>query len=260
MALSESISENFKTIVNAIDTTINGIFSIEDGRTYSNNTKWAQIGRFVRDSEDREFKITEVEQNVWIKAEPIGHAENLTGVIQLPQPLLLIGTKTVTNWEWTKKSSNLRAKLPLIWLLETYRYIEFGKGDSRDYEADVRVFFLDETNPKGFTSDDSRKKVVHPVSRLADNFIACVNANTHFKRVVQATKKDYSKFGIETDAGMIKNILDADLGGVELNFTLTAYKGTCKGACDAPKLPTELIIDGGFADTNYLTNYDGGGA
>lgn len=258
MALSESISENFKTIVNAIDTTINGIFSIEDGCTYSSNTKWAQIGRIVRDSEDRQYKLTEVEQNVYIKAVAINHSNNLTGVIQLPSPLLLIGTKMSTNWEWTKKSSDLRTKLPLIWLLETYRYIEFGKGDSRDYEADVRVFFLDETNPKGFTSDDSRKKVVHPVSRLADNFITCVNANTHFKRVIQATKKDYSRFGIETDAGAIKNILDADLSGVELNFTLTAYKGTCKGECDAPKLPSDLIIDGGFADTNYLTNYDGG--
>jgi hypothetical protein len=87
-----------------------------------------------------------------------------------------------------------------------------------------------------------------------------VNANTRFKRVIQATKKDYSRFGVETDAGMIKNILDADLSGVELNFTLTAYKGTCKGECDAPKLPSDLIIDGGFADTNYLTNYDGGTA
>jgi hypothetical protein len=126
----------------------------------------------------------------------------------------------------------LTQKTPLIWLLEIIRENKFGRGDVREFETELRVFFLDETDPTQFVTQDNRQQIVEPMENLAESFLDVVRSKRVFKTLVDYQITSFSRFGVETDQGVIQNILDANLSGVELRFTLTKYKETnCKKNC-----------------------------
>ena len=132
-----------------------------------------------------------------------------------------------TNTEWLKATSDVVAKTPIIWLLETIQETRFGRGDSREVEYQLRLFFLDETNVKDFYTEDHRDQVVLPMQELAKEFIRTANRDRRFKTVDQYTMKTFSRFGVERDNGVFQNILDANLSGVEVTMSLVKYKDGC---------------------------------
>ena len=138
------------------------------------------------------------------------------------------GTKIATNNEWTKSTNNLTTKTPLVWLLEVLRIRKYGRGDSRDFECDVRMFFLDETDIRNYYTKDHRENVVYPMQNLAMEFIEIVQKNRQYETLDEWEFITFSRFGVEKDNGMFQNVLDANLSGVELRVRLVKYKVNCK--------------------------------
>jgi hypothetical protein len=216
-------------LVSAIDKTIVGTFDVNLNLTLTCKTKWLRVGKIVTNSTGDKYTITEIVNDVSIKGVPLStSAPNLTGIITLPPPFYISGTHMATNNEWTKASSNLMNKTPLAWLLETITMEKFGRGDTRDFQSEVRLFFLDETDVVNYYTLDHRTQVVEPMEELALAFIESVNLNRKIKTIEEYSMVTFSRFGVEGTEGMFKNILDANLSGVELKISLTKYKEDCK--------------------------------
>lgn len=227
--MKNDLSAIIEGIVNQIDTTLVGKYDQNTEQTNVCATKWARVGKYVTDSTGAIYRITDVQIDEYIKAEPIApNGPPLDGVINLPNPYWITGTRTATNREWTIKDNNLLDKTPIIWLLETLRFRQYGRQSTFDFDADLRIFFLDETDPVNYYTADHRENVVFPMQNLANEFIATIARLRQFKVIEDYELITFSRFGVEQQPGMFQNILDANLSGVELRITLTMYKGNCK--------------------------------
>ena len=196
------------------------------------NLKWARVGKIVIDPvTGNSFTIVEILENegLILEALPTNPTNEPAGnMLYLPNPFYLSGTKIAANSEWSKVSNSLMAKTPVVWLLELIRFKSYGRESTIDFESDLRLFFLDETNVTQFYTSDHRSNVVSPMTELASEFINTIGSLRQFKTVDQYEIITFSRFGVEQDQGVFKNILDANLSGVELRLTLTKYKQNCK--------------------------------
>jgi hypothetical protein len=227
--MTNDLSAIIEGIVNQIDTTLVGKYDQNTEQTNVCATKWARVGKYVTDSNGAIYRITDVQIDEYIKAEPIApNGPPLDGVINLPNPYWITGTRTATNREWTIKDNNLLDKTPIVWLLETLRFRQYGRQSTFDFDADLRIFFLDETDPVNYYTADHRENVVFPMQNLANEFISTIARLRQFKVIEDYELITFSRFGVEQQPGMFQNILDANLSGVELRITLTMYKGNCK--------------------------------
>lgn len=223
------VSLLIKSIVNAIDNTVEGNFDSVTQKTFLCDTKWMRVGKIVSNSIGEEYRITGIEYDEWVTSIAVGTAtQPLDGTIYLTVPYWITGTRIATNNEWTKGDKNLLNKTPIAWLLETLRQRNFGKGSPVEFDADVRLFFLDETDIKQYYTADHRSNVVYPMEKLADAFIQTASKTTGIKPIDEYEFITFSRFGVEKNDGMFQNILDANLSGVELRVSITKYKENCK--------------------------------
>ena len=221
-------------LVQSIDCTITGVLNtdINPNLWVSCALKWARVGKIVIDPQTgNSFTIVSIENGEALVLEPL--PTNPTGepagnVLLLPNPFYLSGTKIAANNEWSKVTNSLMAKTPIVWLLELIRFKRYGRESSIDFESELRLFFLDETNVTQYYTSDHRSNVVVPMTQLGDAFLSTLAQNRAFKVIEQSEFITFSRFGVEQDQGVFKNILDANLSGVELRLTLTKYKQNCK--------------------------------
>jgi hypothetical protein len=216
------ISVQIADLVTQIDNTIQGKFIAMEEVTETCRTKYARTGKYVKDSNDIEYLITQVDTDNFIKA---GQAD---GLLYLPQPYYISGTRLAANREWTISESDLMKKTPLIWLLHDVRYFQYGRESVYDWESDLRIFFLDETDVTDYYTADHISNVVEPMAELCKLFIETVNKNRSYKTIETYEIINFTRFGVEEQSGVVRNILDANLSGVELSITLTKYKNNCK--------------------------------
>ena len=230
--MKNDISNIVDQIIQSMDTTINLVFDPVTLKWNTCDTKWSRLGKLITNSVGTTFKIVAFEQNAWIQTTKIGNgAGAMENTMYLANPYALTGTKMVANIEWTKKSNNLLSKTPLIWLLETIRFVEFGRDQPLEFESDLRLFFLDETNVAQYMTKDHRNNVVQPMNQLIDEFVRTINENRKFKRILETERITFSRFGNERDNGVFQNVLDANLSGVELRIKLEKYKENCSINC-----------------------------
>ena len=227
----KEVSELFEEFVNNIDNTIN-----VTGNQYMDNnthfltcdTKWARKGKIMKIQIDEQ-----VAYNVYIKDLVKNERIVIEGTyypisISLSNPFDISGTKISTNNEWNKASNNLLSKTPIIWLYSNYQDTIYGLESSLERTFTMNIAFLDETSPKYQKNKDHIDNVVIPMKELVDSFIKSIDKNANYKKLKQYNIKTYSRFGVESENGVIQNILDADLGGVVLNITLDKFKEPCK--------------------------------
>jgi hypothetical protein len=228
--MTNEVSEVIKEVFTAIDNTVVGVFDSANDRTNMCDTKWIKPLMIVTDSNGDQYRILTVESDEWVTWEPVqqNNTNDLEGVITLPAPFWITGTMLAANREWTIASNNLLSKLPLVWLLEVIRMTKYGRESTYDFDADVRLFFLDETNAVQFYTADHRANVMYPMEKLSGEFIRCINDNKSFKTLEDYELITFSRFGTEQREGIFQNILDANLSGVELRVRLTKYKANCK--------------------------------
>ena len=220
-------SEYIRGLVQSIDNSIVGQYDAPTQKTFVCNTKWARVGKTVTDSLDRRFRITEIGYDEYIIAEALDGGE-LDGTFYLINPFFITGTKRATNMEWNLADSNLENKLPLIWLLEVISETGYGRSSIIEKDIDIRLFFLDETDPSQYYTKDHREQVVIPMQKLMLEFLAVVEQNRKYQTIENYRYKTFSRFGVEQETGVVQNVLDANLSGVALEVTLTRYKENCK--------------------------------
>lgn len=220
-------SEYIKGLVESIDNSIFGTYDASTQKTLVCNTKWARVGKIVTDSLDRRFRITEIGYDEYIISEPLDGGV-LEGTFYLIDPFFITGTKRATNMEWNLADSNLENKLPLIWLLEVISETGYGRSSIIEKDIDIRLFFLDETDPSQYYTKDHREQVVIPMQKLMLDFLAVVEQDRKYQTIENYRYKTFSRFGVEQETGVVQNVLDANLSGVALEVTLTRYKENCK--------------------------------
>lgn len=220
-------SEYIRGLVQSIDNSIVGQYDAITQKTFVCNTKWARVGKIVTDSLDRRFRITEIGYDEYIIAEALDGGE-LDGTFYLINPFFITGTKRATNMEWNLADSNLENKLPLIWLLEVISETGYGRSSIIEKDIDIRLFFLDETDPSQYYTKDHREQVVIPMQKLMLEFLAVVEQDRKYQTIENYRYKTFSRFGVEQETGVVQNVLDANLSGVALEVTLTRYKENCK--------------------------------
>lgn len=227
----EDVCDILEVVVNSIDNTIEGT-NIAPGVATFCDTKWARVPkRLVRVSDGEEWVVTDVLMNEQITATYLGTTipePTLEGIFGLPIPYWITGTRLAANNEWRMVTNDVAAKTPIIWLHETIMEVIYGREASLERSSEIRLFFLDETNTKDYYTKDHRKFVVNPMQQLVDAFIGAINENSQFKNVESYRMKTFSRFGFEQEQGVMQNILDSDLSGVELQFTLEKFKINCK--------------------------------
>lgn len=227
------IANEVGILVQSIDCNIYGELNteIEPNVWVSCNLKWSRVGKIVIDeSNGNQFTIISMfDDGLILEALPTNPTgEPPSNQLLLPNPFYLSGTKIAANNEWSKVTNSLMAKTPVVWLLELIRFKSYGRESTIDFETDVRLFFLDETNVTQYYTSDHRSNVVMPMSHLANEFIDAVSGSRSYQTIDQYEIITFSRFGVEQEQGMFKNILDANLSGVEMRVTLTKYKQNCK--------------------------------
>jgi hypothetical protein len=227
--MTRDVTTLIQQIVGQISNVITGVYDNATEKTFVCSTKWLRVGKTVKDQSNIEFVITEIGPGEWIKAKNVlDPTLFLDGVFTIPEPYFLPGTKLSANREWTLPTNDVTQKTPIVWLLDAIRYRKYGRENPLDFETDLRVFFLDETDIVNFYTLDHRENVVEPMTELINEFLNVVNNKAIYKRVLEFDLITFSRFGVESENGMFENILDANLSGVELRFTLSKFKENCK--------------------------------
>lgn len=152
---------------------------------------------------------------------------NAGDVLTMKRPYYFRGTPRATNKEWLVFSEDHRTKLPMIWLVQPTTETWYGIEDQRERESRIRVFFLAEADFANDFTKDHRVKQVVPLLNMAEVFVDYVKDSGGFNRKFEYTTRDFSRFGSETENGIVKNIIDANLSGVELKMPLTPYRQNC---------------------------------
>ena len=157
-------------IIQAIDCTITGELNVDvlPNVWESCNIKWARVGKIVIDPETgNSFTIVSiVDEGLILEPLPMNPSSGDAGnVLLLPNPFYLSGTKIAANNEWSKVTNSLMAKTPVIWLLELIRFKSYGRESVIDFESDLRLFFVDETNVTQYYTSDHRANVVTPMTQ-----------------------------------------------------------------------------------------------
>ena len=147
--------------------------------------------------------------------------------LKLEKPYYLRGTARAVNFEWNKLSEIEGFKLPLVWLVNPTPE-KFFTDPPIERNSDLRILLLCYANFADDWTKEHREKNVIPLMNLADEIVKAVNLNQlYFNRVLDYDTKDFAKFGTEDNSGIIKNIIDANLSGVELRISLEVLKQNC---------------------------------
>jgi len=229
------VGELFRDIVSGIDCFINvtsrSVSSNGQGYVihYTSNTKWARYGKTLYGYDDSQVQfgqeIIAVSKDEYIITK--GYLAKQT-YYRLTTPFPIVGTPIATNIEWTKYSNDLTTKTPLIWLLENHTEKVYGAEASLERDINMKILFLDETNILDYTIEQHRQQVVQPMISLQEEFVKVIDKNAIYKRLKDFNRDTFSRFGKETENGMIKNILDANLSGVMIDISVPKFKDMCK--------------------------------
>jgi hypothetical protein len=221
------ISVLIDEIVDKIDTSIN-VSSYSNKRFYTCNTKWIRVGKIVfgktSGDADASSVVTSVVKDTYFEIE----SATLVKSVRCPLPFVITGTKLATNIEFTKKDNNLLNKTPLIWLLENHSEKIYGIDSSIERDLEMTILFLDETDVLNYYTKDHRLQVTEPMIALQEEFEKVINNFALYKRLISFNRKVFSRFGTETENGMYKNILDANLSGTIITYSVSKYKDACK--------------------------------
>ncbi len=227
--MTSEVTNIIRDLVNQIDNSMLGVYEPSTGRTLICNTKWSRVGKTISNEAGEVYTITEVQEDEYIIAVPeLDTSPDLDGLIYLSAPFYISGTKMATNREWTISTNDMSKKTPLAWLLELIRIKKPGRESVIDFETELRLFLLDETDIVNYYTKDHRDNVVEPMSKLAIEFLKVIENDRQYETIEEYELITFSRFGVETDRGMFENILDANLSGVELRVDLKKYKMNCK--------------------------------
>jgi hypothetical protein len=199
------------------------------------SVKWARVGKTLRTNTSlANFPIVSVDyvNNSLIldfPLTPLGVPISWTGDTgTLNDVYFFIGTPLRTNAEWLSFSNNEMLKTPFIWLVEPTREKKLGVSSIIERESEIRLLLLDNNNSANWLTKNVHENRLGALYNLASEIENVANDNVKwFKEIETVDVKNYTRFGTETPQGFEANIIDADLTGVEMRFTLKVIKQAC---------------------------------
>jgi len=195
--------------------------------------KWLKVGQSLTDEDLQLWNIQTIDyENGQIRLLIPGEDSTLVKgqVLTIVQPTFVFGTVKTAENEWKLKTGeNSIIGLPLIWLAGSVPENEYGYDSSKDYDASLRVFFLDNIDMVSSLDDEQRSQAVRPMLALEKAFNDSVENSYKVDRLRSGQRRTLSIFGNEDKDGIYEMIFDEELGGVEAQPTLTIYKSVaCK--------------------------------
>jgi len=194
--------------------------------------KWIKVGQFMVDENFAQWGITSIntitgEIVVLIPGETTLVKRQVLTIIE---PTFVFGSVKTADNEWTlRNNSNSIVGLPLIWLAGSVNENEDEFDSPIDYEASLRIFFLDVIDMTDSLDDQQRDQGVRPMLALEKGFNDSIESSYKVDRLKSGQRKTLSIFGNEDKGGFYEMIFDEELGGVEARPTLTIYKSVaCK--------------------------------
>jgi len=217
----------FEEIVSRMNTSLE-FSSYLDKTFYTCDTKWLRVGKMITGKNaiggDETATITAITKDESFTIDN----ENLIDLPNCPAPFSIVGTRLATNMEWTKATNNMFDKTPLIWLVESHNEKVYGEDSSIERDMTMKVVFVDETDIVNYSTTAHRINVVEPMLELQAEFVKVINKMPTYKKITDFSRDTFSRFGVETEQGMMKNILDANLSGIVVSFSVSKYKDPCK--------------------------------
>lgn len=222
------------------------VSEIDDKILYVNCTYYVRVGTIFKDDNDVSFQVTEFVPNVSITVNNSGFVGN----INLTIPTFFWGTQLATNKEYIQLSANSEEKLPMIWLLDNWTEVGYNRQDSRDYNLNVRLFFLDTSDPNSLNNEIKDSNML-PMFQLTNAFKKVVENNrTYFNHIGSWDRQPRTRFGTQTEQGATKRILDDDLTGCELTLSIDINKVDENCCLDTYKAPQPTCADGTVINSN----------
>lgn len=211
---------------------MNGVISVESSVLNSTtwtiqacNIKWARVGKTVTDENGQVFTITLVD-NLANIMEITGHL-TIVGNLTLTNPYFFIGTPIKTNTEWLQFSTNEMKKVPFVWMVEPTRERLLQDDNPNDRESDLFLVLLDNSNSGSWLTKDVHAQRLQALYNMVSEIRRVINANKMFERLKSDIQvKNFTRFGTETANGFDSNIIDADLTGIEMRFSLKIRRKT----------------------------------
>lgn len=207
------------------------VISVALPRVFVCETKYISIGKTIKDENNNEYLVTAFEANNWIDVSAKNGAPPFAGTIVKPPPVLFMhGTPKTTNNEFLQINSRTLKKVPFAWLLESYEYDDLAPDSSLEAVFNVRIFLLDWCDLPKWTNNKHNELAIKPMEALRDSLREVINSDYSFKRLVSINTKVRPRFGVEiSNEGNDRQIIDQDLSGIEIVFSLEAYDvSVCK--------------------------------
>lgn len=216
-------------IVDKIDNTVRVKAVIEstadDIRFTLCNNKWLKPTRTLTSEFNDVYSIISISETGVIHVRNPGNTLVKGQILTIKAPIFVHGTHRVANMEWLQSTNYMVFMgVPLIWLVETIPGERYPKDHAQDFDALPRLFFLDETNPEQSLNPEQREQGVKPMLALVTGFYDAIDDSFELSRNRGSFERTISRFGTEDKDGMIKNILEAHLGGVEIRPAITISK------------------------------------
>lgn len=223
---TKQLYKRLEPIVNAMDKSIicQSITDNGDG-TYTftcSNTKWITTGFNVIIGLNS-YLIVEFECNEWIKVSGSVLPTQLTFDIY-PFKFKHGTIKAVASE--LNQLHNYTDRLPLLFLHDiTEDKIHFDKVDAVDNNVDVKLYFLIDCDYANWNINDSDLKAVNPMRNAVNEFIKSLSVSQYVAQLTSiGTVRNYNRFGNFDDNGVLKNIFNEYLSGVQLRVSIPFLK------------------------------------
>ena len=159
--------------------------------------------------------------------------------VQLPAPFFVHGTPMNAANELVQVPYEI--KYPLVYLYEIYaEEVNVNKIDPSAYSANVRLFFMDETNPADYLTAEQYSEVIRPVRSLVELFLEPILQGSS-KFFVEQTQNfqlipwvNFGKF--QNEKGNREYIFKEKVSGYELKINLDVLRAyvnnlKCSNGC-----------------------------
>lgn len=164
---------------------------------------------------EKQIEVSYLEENQFLK---------VGDILTISDPLIFInGTRIVANNEWKLNSEyDVQNGVPLVWLHETIKEKFHDTPSSYERETSYKIFLLNDVSALE-TNNEKRAGAVRAMYGLFGEIKKAIEKNKNLKRAGDMVVVSFSFFGTEDKQGIRKAILDADLGGLEINFDVFIY-------------------------------------
>lgn len=146
-------------------------------------------------------------------------------ILEIPRPVFFHGTPLNTVQEWHEFSTNEKDKLPFIWLVTPTDENYQDRKSTIERISNCKLFFVHWSNWLEL-NQNRVNETIKPLHELVDAFLNKTNNNPSvFDRLSNnGRRKEYPKFGRETQKGIEEVIMNSTLGAISLDIELRIKK------------------------------------